>query len=201
MRIPRLTALIPAVAAAVALAVGPAGSAASVLDGGPSVAHASAGGHCLPSGTCIKVTTQGANHFINVTGTPGNDNIQFKTITAFGNNNLPDIGVNGFDTGISEFGQTYITANGLGGNDTISLAGLNSSFRGVYTKATLISGRGNSTLIAANSASGTNVLVAGPGQNLLLARNGRADTVQGAGHDTAQVDKIDKVTGVTKFLP
>jgi hypothetical protein len=93
--------------------------------------------------------------FINVTGTPGNDNIKFKTLTAFGNNNLPDIGVNGFDTRISKFGNAYITANGLGGNDTISLVGLNSSFRGVYTKATLISGRGNSMLIAANSASDT----------------------------------------------
>jgi len=45
------------------------------------------------------------------------------------------------------------------------------------------------------------VLIAGRGHNLLLARNGRADIVHGAGHDTAQVDRIDKVTGVTKFLP
>ncbi|MBV9414985.1 MAG: hypothetical protein JO363_08420, partial [Solirubrobacterales bacterium] len=196
MRKPRLTAVITAVATAAALAAGSAGASAAVLQGGPGVAHASAAGHCLSSGVCINVTTLGAKHFIDVTGTPGNDNIQFKTITAFGNNSLPHLGVNGFDTGIDEFDDTFITVNGVAGNDTISLAGLNTvPFTRfgvnpkVYTKATLRSGRGNSTLIAANSASDTNVLIAGPGQNVLLARNGRVDTVEGAGHDTAQVDK------------
>jgi hypothetical protein len=189
-RIPRLAALIAAAVAA-------------VLSGGSGVAHASPG-HCLQSGICITVTTKplSATHFIDVTGTPGNDNVQFTLIPAFGNNSLPHIGVNGFDTQVDAFRDTVITVNGLNGNDTISLAGLNTvgtGFIRIYTKATLESGRGNSTLIAANS--GDNVLIGGPGHNLLLARNGRADIVQGSGQDTAQVDKIDKVTGVVKFLP
>ena len=204
MRIARLAALVPVAAAAMAIA------------GGAGIAHASAG-HCLASGICIKVTPESilsADNHIDVTGTPGNDNIQFTGVTVLNaGDGLPDIAVNGFDTHISEFGTgpTFITVNGLGGNDTISLAGLNQVplpdpfVRGktflpqVYTTATLQSGRGNSTLIASNG--GDNVLIGGPGHNLLLARNGRADIVKGSGNDTAQVDQIDKVTGVTKFLP
>ncbi|MFF3061649.1 hypothetical protein [Streptomyces sp. NPDC057909] len=200
MRIPRLAALIPAVAAAAVLAV-------------PAAAQASTSVRTLPSGITVNVTTQGVDHFINVTGTSGNNKILFKLIPATSNISMPHIGVTDgvttFDTkvdAIGTTGNTVITVNGVSGNDTINLAGLNTVpfVRGqlpprVYKQATLKSGPGNSTLIAANS--GANVLVGGPGTNFLNTCNGRAgDVIHGSGNDTAQADKSDTLTGVTKLL-
>lgn len=189
MRIPRLAAVIPA-----AVAV------AAILVGSSEAAHA-APKRCLASGICVQVTKgPGAKVNLVVTGTPGADTITFQRINATSNIGLPEIGVNGFDTNVTTNANAIITATGLGGNDTISLAGLNvvGTFRAFGT-ATLSGDAGDDKLTASNG--GVSVLVAGSGQDLMLARNGRADIVQGSGNDTAQVDASDKVTGVAKFLP
>ncbi|MET7458682.1 hypothetical protein ABZT03_44225 [Streptomyces sp. NPDC005574] len=186
--------------------ISPAVAVAAVI-GGPGIANASTT-HCLQgaTSTCITVRSSGATHFINVTGTSGNDTILFKILPPPTVHDLPSIGVTDaggvhtFNTNIGIFLDNVITVNGVNGNDTISLAGLNSTGR-IYSKATLQSGRGNSNLTASNQ--GENVLIGGPGQNFLSACNGRfgVGTVQGSGKDTAQVDDKDKVTGVTKTLP
>ncbi|MCX5233506.1 hypothetical protein [Streptomyces sp. NBC_00233] len=199
MRLSRFAVLVPTVAAAAVLAV--------------PTAHAATVARTLPSGVAIKVTTQGVDHFIDVTGTAGDNKILLKIIPATGNISAPHIGVTDgvttFDTKVNTFGttgKTVITVNGVSGNDTISLAGLNTVpfVRGqlpplVYKQATLRTGPGNSTLTAANS--GTNLLIAGTGTNLLNTCNGRAgDTVRGDGNDTAQADSQDTRTGITTLL-
>ena len=139
--------------------------------------------------------------------------VVFKTLTAFGNNNLPTIGVSDgrstFNTHVDLFGDDRITLQG-GNNVNVSLAGLNTTPFGksiiparVYTSAVIRAG-GNSTLTAANS--GDNTLIVGPGgSHLLVDCNAVAaghNTLHGDGINTAAKvsDKSDTVTGVTKFL-
>jgi hypothetical protein len=176
---------------------------------------ASAAATCLPgSNVCITVTNpiQTATHIINVTA-PSGATVVFKNITAFGNNNLPTIGVSDghttFNTQVDLFGDDRITLQG-GSNVNVSLAGLNTTPFGrstiparAYTSA-VISAGGSSTLTASNS--GDNTLTVGPGgPNLLVDCNAVAaghNTLQGDGINTAAKvgDKSDTVTGVTTTL-
>ncbi|MFI9825901.1 hypothetical protein ACIHFC_36945 [Streptomyces sp. NPDC052013] len=193
MRIPNRAILVPAVAAA----------AAAVL-AGPGVAHAQT---VCPGGICITADPTSATKTVKVTGTAGNDTIRFTIVPAVDNNHSATIGVNGFNTRVAIFVGAIITVDGVSGSDNINLAGLNTvplkpgqPAPRAYAKATVRTGTGNSTISLANS--GSNEINAGPGKNLLLARNGRADIINGSGNNTAQVDKIEtKITDVTKFLP
>ncbi|MFI9825892.1 hypothetical protein ACIHFC_36870 [Streptomyces sp. NPDC052013] len=193
MRFPRRAVLFPAAA-----------TAAAAILAGPGVAHAQT---VCPGGICITANPTSATKTVKVTGTPGNDTIRFTIVPAVDNNHSATIGVNGFNTNVALFQGAVITVDGVSGSDDINLAGLKTvplkpgqSAPRAYAKATVRTGTGNSTITLANS--GSNEINAGPGKNLLFARNGRADIINGSGNDTAQVDKTEtKVTGVTKFLP
>ena len=185
---PRLLAVIPAFAA---LAVA------------PSISHA-ATKKCAKDGVCFTRTFKGADITIHVTGTPGNDKIVLSNITAFGNNNLSTIGVNGVNTSVDATHNAILDVQGLAGDDQISMPTLTGSFlRVLYGTATFDGGAGNDTLTGANRAdtliggTGKDVLDGADGNDKLLAADGEADVLHGGpGTDSAQRDAIDVLDAI-----
>src|SRR3954468_24335061 len=151
---------------------------------------------CAKDGVCFTKTFKGADITIHVTGTPGNDKIVLSNLTAFGNNNLPTVGVNGVNTLVSSSNNAILDVQGLAGDDQISMPTLSGTgnFR-LYGTATLDGGAGNDTITGANLAdtliggAGKDVLDGAAGNDKLLAADGEADVLHGGlGTDAAQSD-------------
>ena len=188
MRIHQLLVALPA-AAALAFAPGVASAATKT---------------CAKDGVCFTKTSKGATITITVTGTAGKDKIVLSNFGAFGNNNLPTIGVNGVNTHVDTTHNAVLVVNALGGDDQISMPTLVGSFtRVLYGSSTLDGGAGNDVITGANRAdvliggAGRDVLNGGDGNDQLRALDGEADVLHGGlGTDSAQADAIDTRDGV-----
>jgi Ca2+-binding RTX toxin-like protein len=183
MRLIQLLAILPAVAAF-----------------GASTAQAAPTPKCAKDGVCFTKTFKGADITIHVTGTAGADKIVVNNRTAFGNNNLPTIEVNGVNTFVSSSHNAILDVKGLGGDDQISMPTLTPTGTGfvLYGSATLDGGDGNDVITGANrpdtliGGAGQDVLDGGAGNDTFLALDGAADVLRGGlGTDKAQADAAD----------
>jgi len=173
----------------------------------PSASHALPK-KCSKDGVCFTKTFKGANITIHVTGTPNNDKIVVSNITAFGNNSLPSVGINGVNTGVSSTHNAVLDIQALAGDDQVSMPTMSGTngFR-LYGSATLDGGLGNDTLTAANQAdtliggAGQDVLDGAAGNDKLFAADGEADVLHGGlGTDAAQSDTFDLLDAVEAAL-
>jgi Ca2+-binding RTX toxin-like protein len=188
----RLMAIVFALAA---VAIGPSASQAATKT-------------CAKDGVCFTKTFKGADITIHITGTAGNDKIVLSNLTAFGNNNLSTIGVNGVNTHVDSTHNAILDVQGLAGDDEISMPTLTGSFtRVLYGTATLDGGAGNDTITGANRAdtliggAGKDVLDGAAGNDKLLAADGEADVLHGGlGTDAAQSDALDLLDAVETAL-
>jgi uncharacterized repeat protein (TIGR03803 family) len=123
-------------------------------------------------------------------GTTGKDAILIQPVNDPGGQTV-SVSINGIVQSIG--GQTafsptgHIVVYGQGGGDTISVQSslINSQTVAVAIPAVLFSGGGNSSLSVAGS-SAANVLVGGPGNDVLTAGSGADILIGGAGKDVLQ---------------
>ena len=119
-------------------------------------------------------TGDGQADTVIVNGTAGNDAIQ---ISGSGNK----VAVNGLHAAISitgsEGANDQLAVNSLGGNDTVTAAGLPAGVIGL----TVDGGAGNDSITGSD---GNDVLIGGDGNDLLIGRRGNDALMGGAGDDS-----------------